>query len=153
MRTTVTLAALAGLLTACSLECTLVDCTSTLEVRLSHDLDLASGPYQVEITTPQQELRCSVGPEPADDMASCFGYRFATLRWDEATVVVTLTEPFGDAELNPDGAPFESVDVTVSQGGTELWRETVAVDAGEPNMPNGPGCAPTCWSAVASESL
>lgn len=141
------------LLTSCALECTAVGCTSTLEIRLSHSLDLGAGPYRVDITTPQQELRCSIGPELGDELRSCFGYRFATLRWDESSMTVTMTDPFGDVVVNPTGAPFESIEVVVYDGPDELSRRAVAVDPGEPQRPNGPGCEPTCWAATVDASL
>jgi len=139
--------ALATLLAACtaSSECTTESCSSTLTIALSHTLDLSSGPHRLEVTTPSADLRCSVGPEPAGD-ATCFGFRFTDLRWDETTITLVLTEPFVDA-------PFEQIEVAVSRAGDEVWREIVDVDAGEAERPNGPDCPGACWRATAAATL
>jgi len=100
---------------------------------------------RLEVTTPSADLRCSVGPEPAGD-ATCFGFRFTDLRWDETTITLVLTEPFVDA-------PFEQIEVAVSRAGDEVWREIVDVDAGEAERPNGPDCPGACWRATAAATL
>jgi hypothetical protein len=135
-----------------SLECTEVGCTSTLAITVEHEAELARGAYRLEVVTPQQELRCSVGPETAGE-ASCFGFRFADLVWDASAATLTLTGPFGDAVDNPEGRPFEAVEVVVSRDGDELARRTVPVEPGEPVTPNGPDCPPTCWNATGAVRL
>lgn len=146
---TLTLLLSVGILTAsCDspMECTNVGCTSTLSVEIAHDLDLAAGPYRFEIDTGLQTLRCSVGPEPTGDR-SCFGFRFADLDWDATSVTLLLTDPFEGGE------PPEMVDVVVVQGDTELSRQSITVDRGETERPNGPDCPGMCWQAVAATSL
>lgn len=149
---------LIALLAACAPEganeqtCTLIGCTSTLEVTLDHSLDLSAGPYQVNLTTPLNEIRCSVGPD-AEGSESCFGFRFTDLSWTADRVTITLTQPFYDTELNPDATPFERVQVSVKQGDVELDALDLLVDAGNAQQPNGPECGPTCWQATAEGTV
>lgn len=127
-------------LSSCALTCTEVGCTNRLTLRLEHSLALTGGPYLLEVVTPEQSLRCSVGPEPTGDR-SCFGFRFADLQWDADQITILLTEPFGSGE------PFESVDVSLSRDGVQLVDERFAVARGAAIEPNGPDCPPTCFDA------
>ena len=144
--------AFAPALSGCVTQCTLVGCESQLELELTHALDLSEGPYRLEVTTPLHSLRCSFGPD-ATGTTTCFGYRFSDLDWDEERVTLSLIAPFYDAESNPEGEPFESVELAVSQGSTLIAERTVEISRGEPQRPNGEGCPPTCWSARGDVTL
>jgi hypothetical protein len=135
-------------------QCTLVGCgtPSTFTLTLEHQLPLDQGPHQLRVDTGLFEVRCSVGVTATGD-ATCFGYRFTDLAWTASEVTVTLIDPFYDADLNPNSLPFEQVDVRVTRGTDELASLTVAVDGGEPQQPNGPDCAPSCWQATARATL
>ncbi len=128
------------------LVCTTIGCTSELTLTIEHNLDLSEGPHQFEMTTPLQEIRCSV-PTTASGQDSCFGFRFADLSWDPTHVTITLLGPFYDTELNPEATPFESVELRVLRQGVLLRSVSVPVSPGEGRQPNGPGCAPTCYDA------
>ena len=139
-------------LSGCTMACTEVGCESSLEVAIDHGLDLAEGPYRLEVTTPLHDLRCSFGPAPTGE-ETCFGHRFSDLSWSADRVTLRLLRPFFDATENPDGAPFEAVEVAVFRGSSELDRATLRVEPGAPRRPNGEGCPPTCWDATASTAL
>ncbi|MFK7986786.1 MAG: hypothetical protein AB8I08_12245 [Sandaracinaceae bacterium] len=145
-------AVLVPLLASCTAECTLVGCESRLEVQLEHSLNLSEGSYRLEITTPLQSLRCSFGPE-ATGANTCFGYRFTDLTWNEERVTVSLIDPFYDMATNPDGEPFESVDVVLFRGMDRVAELTVDIAPGPPDQPNGDGCPPTCWTARGQATL
>ena len=157
--TRLTLALLVGItpLLACDetpRACTLVACAepSTFTLTLDHGLPLDQGPHQLRVDTELFELRCGVGTSPAGS-ATCFGFRFTDIDWNESVITIRLVEPFYDADLNPDATPFDHVDVIVSRGGVAVADVRVSVEAGEPVQPNGPACAPTCWQAMARATL
>lgn len=143
------------LLLACdpagSKQCTEIDCNSTLTLTFQHDLALDEA-VLFTVTTPDHEIRCSIAAEPSGN-DSCFGFAFSDLSWDQDTVTLTLTEPFLSTEDNPDSLPYESVEAELSLDGNVLASTTVTVDAGEPDLPNGSGCPPTCWQATGSGEL
>lgn len=133
------------------MQCTEIDCASTLTLTFQHDLPLDEAVI-LRITTPDHEIRCSIDAEPTGG-SSCFGFAFANVEWDAASVTVTLTEPFLATEDNPDSLPYATVDAQLELGGMVLTQVTVDIDAGEPDTPNGPDCPPTCWQATGSGDL
>lgn len=134
-------------------DCSARGCVSSLELRFAHSLDLAAGPYRLEVTLPGGPTpRCTIGPDAEGD-TSCFGFRFANLRWDAAGIVVRLAQPFSVTPENPTGAPQNSGSYVLRRGSEMLSEGTVAIDAGPELRPNGPLCPPTCWAASGSTTL
>lgn len=145
MRTVVAAAVL--LAAGCSdpVACTLIDCSDRLTVTVAHALDLSGDDVEVELRTPLQEVSCAVGPE-AQGQDSCFGFRFADVRWEPGAVTVELLEPFEG------GASFEEVEIVVSQAGVEVARLDVPLEE-ETVRPNGPGYDPICRLAEGDITL
>ena len=145
-------------LAACSprvddgLICTEIGCGSTLTIDIAHVLPLEQGPYGINLVTPVHDIRCSVGPE-FSGQATCLGWRSTDIAWTDSTVQIVLTNPFYPDENNPDGVPFTQVLLHLIQDGTNLDSQTIPVDPGEPQQPNGPECEPTCWQAIGVTTL
>lgn len=133
-------------------ECTEVDCNSSLVITVDHALPLSEGGHLLELDTPNFELRCSI-PSDESGTESCFGFRFATMTWDQSQIVITLTEPFFDTDLNPEADPWSEVSLSIQKEGAEVAGAVIPVDGGEPQTPNGEDCPPVCWEATASASL
>lgn len=129
-----------------SLECTAADCSSALTVQLDHSSDLSEGALELDVITADRTVRCSVGPALTAERQSCSGATDAEVAWDGSTITVSLREDSASE-------PVTSVEVVVSRDGSELARETLDVDPGEPITPNGPGCEPVCWTGTASTSI
>ncbi len=134
-------------------DCSAIGCLSSLELTFDHALDLGEGPYRLEVTLPGGPApRCTVGPE-SEGETSCFGFRFANVRWDATQIVVSLQQPFSVTPENPTGAPLASADFALERGGATLSEGSLAIDAGEEQRPNGPLCPPTCWQATGTAEL
>lgn len=125
--------------------CTGIECNSTLTLTFEHALNLDEGPHRFYITLPNHDLICSVEAAPEGEK-SCFGFAFTDLSWTESVVTVFLTNPFFDAELNPNAEPFESVSYEVELGREVLFAGEMALDGGEAEQPD--PCGPMCWQAV-----
>lgn len=130
--------------------CTGETCTSILTLTFTHSLPLLDGPHRFYIVTPLYDLTCSVEASESGDK-TCFGYAFADLSWTPELVTVVLTNAFFAADDNPEGVPFESVNVEVERGDELLYAAELPVEPGEPLQPD--PCGPSCWDASVSATI
>lgn len=132
--------------------CTEIACNSSLTVTLGHQLDLSMGPHQIVIGVPDDEITCSI-PTQDTGADSCFGFAFADVAWDTDTITFTMTEPFVINDQNPDGEPWTDMTFTVTRGMEPVAEFDVTLDLGDPMMPNGDDCPPTCYEATATATI
>lgn len=137
---------------AADMGCTEVACNSSVTVTFEHGLDLTTGPHQFYITVPGDEITCSI-PAQESGMDSCFSFPFANMEWDAETITYTMQQPFASNDDNPDGEPWTEMSFRITRGMEDIAEIDITLDLGEPNLPNGEGCPPTCYDATASSSI
>ncbi|MCO4773945.1 MAG: hypothetical protein KDA24_28185 [Deltaproteobacteria bacterium] len=139
MRLALHLCCIAAFAVGCARGCSELGCDSTLTVEIPATVFADS--------TPGEEWTVVATGEAFPSSCS---FDYTDLPGGNCPLEESLGTVFVD--LYWDGVDEPLVEVVVERDGTEVLREELEVDWGEPFRPNGGNCDPECWSGAMSVS-
>lgn len=130
---------LAGCGVVPGLSCTLIGCTSNLDLTVTDPAPLDRD-IDVTVDVGGQVLECSGPVDPVNGLG-CAGIAISP---SEGGYVVSVV---------PDAEEPVAVRLTIAFDGEVVFDDDVTVSWGEPDSPNGPGCEPTCIQGDAEVAI